>query len=80
MHSIYLLKSKEKSKAIKLFRSCCEKIANEGYDCLIAGCTEIPILLERTDIQKYITIYDATDILAKNVVKFCLDDSLHKTL
>lgn len=80
MHSIYLLKSKEKSKAIKLFRSCCEKIANEGYDCLIAGCTEIPILLEKTDIQKYITIYDATDILAKNVVKFCIDDSLHKTL
>lgn len=71
MDAIYTLKAGDKTKAVAIFQKVYEKVIEDGYDCLIAGCTEIPILLPYVDLDR-VDVYDATESLAKNVVKFCL--------
>ncbi|MCB4203439.1 amino acid racemase [Deferribacterales bacterium Es71-Z0220] len=70
MDSIYTLKCGKKDEAVKLFIEVFSKIIDEGYDCLIAGCTEIPILLPYIE-KSSIDIYDATELLALKAVELC---------
>ncbi|KAA0256829.1 aspartate/glutamate racemase family protein [Deferribacter autotrophicus] len=76
MNSIYTLKAGDFTKAVDIFKDVFEKIVDEDYDCLIAGCTEIPILLPYIEKNKNVDIFDATESLAKHVVSFCLDQSV----
>ena len=79
MNSIYLVKSGKKEKAIEIFKKTYLGIIRNEYDCLIAGCTEIPVLLPYVNL-KLADVYDATDILAKKVVKLCLaEDKVVRT-
>jgi len=70
MESIYTLKCGHKKKSVELFKEAFSAIIDDGYDCLIAGCTEIPILLPYVE-RDLIDTYDATEILALKVVDLC---------
>ncbi|UOD35196.1 aspartate/glutamate racemase family protein [Deferribacteraceae bacterium V6Fe1] len=70
MESIYTLKCGNKEEAVKIFRKAFSMIIDEEYDCLIAGCTEIPILLPYIE-KSSIDIYDATELLALKAVELC---------
>ncbi|MGA1846028.1 aspartate/glutamate racemase family protein [Deferribacter abyssi] len=76
MDSIYTLKAGELTKAVNIFNDVFVKIVSEDYDCLIAGCTEIPILLQYVKVDRKINIFDATESLAKHVVSYCLNQSV----
>jgi aspartate racemase len=57
--------SREKYKVI------IEKLAKEGAEGVILGCTEIPLLIKDADVS--ITVFDTTDIHAKGAVRYATD-------
>jgi len=73
MESIYKLKAGEHKKAKETFQNAIEAIKAESYDCLIAGCTEVPVLLSLLDekLLEGVEIFDATELLAKKIVSIC---------
>lgn len=54
-----------------LFQQCVDEIADLGADLLIAGCTEIPLLMPY--VKTKLPAIDATYELASAAVKFALD-------
>ncbi len=75
MESIYKLKAGEHEQAKELFKNAISVIKSKSYDCLIAGCTEVPVLLSLIDekLLEDIKVFDATELLAKRVVSLCKD-------
>ncbi len=75
MESIYKLKAGEHEQAKETFQNAIETIKAESHDCLIAGCTEVPVLLSLIDrkLLEGIKIFDATELLAKKIVSMCKD-------
>ena len=75
MESIYKLKAGEHEQAKELFKNAIAGIKSKSYDCLIAGCTEVPVLLSLIDekLLEDIKVFDATELLAKRVVSLCKD-------
>ncbi len=75
MESIYMLKAGEHEKAKDTFQNAIEAIKAESYDCLIAGCTEVPVLLSLTGkkLLEGVDVFDATELLAKKIVSICKD-------
>ncbi len=71
MKSIYSLKAGETDKANDIFQNVFRKIIDLGYDCLIAGCTEIPVLLGNLKDTMEAKIFDATELLARRIVNSC---------
>ncbi|WP_291490319.1 amino acid racemase [Desulfurella sp.] len=69
MKAIYDVKANSINSGIEAFNKALSNIVKNKFDLLIAACTEIPILIPYK--QEHIQIIDATDCLAKNVVKFC---------
>lgn len=65
------VKAGKMEEYIPLFQKCIDKITSLGADLLIAGCTEIPLLLPH--INTKLTIIDATYELAKFTVKYALN-------
>lgn len=55
----------------KLFQQCVDEITDLGADLLIAGCTEIPLLMPY--VKTKLPVIDATYELASAAVKFALD-------
>lgn len=55
----------------RLFQQCIDEIADLGADLLIAGCTEIPLLMPY--VKTKLPVIDATYELACAAVKFALD-------
>lgn len=55
----------------RLFQQCIDEIADLGADLLIAGCTEIPLLMPY--VKTKLPVIDATYELASAAVKFALD-------
>lgn len=49
-----------------------EKLAYNGAEGVILGCTEIPLLIKQQDVS--IPVFDTTDIHSKAAVKFALED------
>lgn len=64
------VKAGKTEEYVPLFQKCVDKITNMGADVLIAGCTEIPILVPH--IKSKIPVVDATLELALAAVKFAL--------
>lgn len=55
----------------RLFQQCIDEIADLGADLLIAGCTEIPLLMPY--VKSKLPVIDATYELACAAVKFALE-------
>lgn len=51
----------------ELYLSVCMSLAARGAACVIAGCTELPLVAQRA--QAFMPILDPTDILAKELVR-----------
>ncbi len=49
-----------------------EKLALDGAEGVILGCTEIPLLIKQQDVS--IPVFDTTDIHSKAAVEFALKD------
>ncbi len=66
--AIYLIKSGMFDKARKIALQQSESLIKRGAQSIIAGCTEIPLILKQGDLE--VDVIDATDILAKACVRF----------
>ncbi len=71
MNAIYTLKSGDKKKAFEILNIAMKKIEKERYDVVIAGCTEIPVLLPYIEKIDNLRILDATLALADSIVDYC---------
>jgi aspartate racemase len=70
MEAIYLVKASMLEKGRKIILEQARKLEARGCDVVIAGCTEIPLILKDGDLG--IEVVDATDILAKACVGYGL--------
>jgi aspartate racemase len=70
MKSIYLLKAKKKPQAREILMKQANQLVNKGADCLILGCTEIPLVLQEKEFT--VPLYNATRILALAAIKFAI--------
>jgi len=70
MDIIYEVKSGRQNEVIDNFQACIDEIEDLGADVIIAGCTELPLLVP--SIISKVAIIDPTQCLAENVVKFSL--------
>ncbi|APJ10528.1 aspartate/glutamate racemase family protein [Bacillus safensis] len=66
MNGIYAVKAGKLSKGESELALASEILINQGAEAIIAGCTEIPLVLRSTNAVKVI---DPTVILAKEAVK-----------
>lgn len=66
MNGIYTVKAGKLSKGESELALASEILINQGAEAIIAGCTEIPLVLRSTNAVKVI---DPTVILAKEAVK-----------
>lgn len=64
------VKAGKTEEYVPLFQKCVDKITDMGADVLIAGCTEIPILVPH--IKSKIPVVDATLELALAAIAFSL--------
>lgn len=70
MDAIYMVKASILEKARQILLEQARKLEARGCDVVIAGCTEIPLVLKDGDLG--IEVVDATDVLAKACVKYGL--------
>ncbi len=70
MNVIYEVKSGRQCEVIEDLQRCIDEIEDLGADVIIAGCTELPLLI--SSITSRVPIIDPTQCLAENVVKFSL--------
>ncbi len=66
------VKSGRTKEYVPLFQQCVNNIVNSGADVLIAGCTEIPVLMPL--IKTTVPWVDATYQLALSAVTYALKD------
>lgn len=64
--SIHLIKAGEKKQATQNIRRVAEMLIAQGAEVIIAGCTEIPLVLENGMIS--VPVIDPTLILAREIV------------
>ncbi len=69
MDNLYLIKSGDRSKTIHVaMQQFGEELVAMGADILIAGCTEVPLVLSNGDNTK--PMIDSTDVLARRCVAY----------
>ncbi len=59
-------------KTVDGFISAIDRLKNQGADCVILGCTEIPLII--TEKNSPLPVLDSTRLLAKYAVKVALED------
>lgn len=57
-------------KSRKIYLEIIEKLANDGVEGVILGCTEIPLLVKQEDVE--LPLFDTTKIHAEAAVEFAL--------
>ena len=68
MKAIYAVKAGDLSEEVKKnIISIAQKLINKGAEAIIAGCTEIPLILKEGDVS--VPIIDPTQALAKAAVQ-----------
>lgn len=72
MEAIYLVKAGMADEARRLILDQGKKLEDGGAEAVIAGCTEIPLILKQGDLG--IEVVDATFILARASVKAALEN------
>ncbi len=69
MEHIYRIKQAGVSPdARNEMRSLAESLQSRGADTIVAGCTEVPLVLQQRDIK--VPLFDSTEWLAKTVIEF----------
>lgn len=66
MEEIYAIKGGNLEAGFLHFSMVANQLKENGAEAIIAGCTEVPLVLKSSEI---ITIIDPTEILAKMVIK-----------
>jgi aspartate racemase len=75
MEAIYAVKRGDpKETAGRLIRQAAEHLQGLGVEAIIAGCTEVPLILQDGDIP--VPVIDPTWILAQAAVRFALAEDL----
>ena len=68
MDIIYKIKSSILSKEMKnQMIAISEELIKKGAEAIIAGCTEIPLILKNEDLK--VPLIDPTNILAKKAIE-----------
>ena len=52
------------------FAALAERMADDGAEGVILGCTEVGLLLQQADVS--VPLFDTTEIHARAAVDFCL--------
>jgi aspartate racemase len=69
MKLLYRIKSGERSSAAKdAMRELAEVLASKDVEVLVAGCTEVPLVLDQGSCS--VPLVDSTDVLAKRCVAY----------
>jgi len=66
MEGIYSIKGSDLEKGLLYLSTVANTLINRGAEAIIAGCTEIPLVLKSS---QDICVIDPTEILAKTVIK-----------
>ena len=72
MEAIYQVKAGQADKARKLILEQARGLEAYGAEAVIAGCTEIPLILGQGDLG--IEVVDATNVLAQACVRLAMGD------
>ena len=62
-----------KQETIDVFTGAIEDLKNQGAECVILGCTEIPLIINETNSA--LPVLDSTRLLAKYAVGVAISDS-----
>lgn len=73
MKGIYAVKSGDLDRGRLLLTNASQAMADKGADAIIAGCTEIPLVLEQSN---GVRVIDPTSILARTVVEMVYGKSV----
>lgn len=68
MEVIYTVKAGSLKETVAQFNCCVQQLIDAGADVLIAGCTEIPLLLPH--LNQSVAFVDPTLALAEKIVQF----------
>jgi aspartate racemase len=69
MKAVYAIKATGPGEeARRLVRRVCEGLIDRGAEAILAGCTEIPLVLQNGDLA--VPIVDALTILAESTIRF----------
>ncbi len=69
MSLLYRIKSGERSADVKdAMRGLAERLAQQGVSVVIAGCTEVPLVLDQQSCP--LPLVDSTDVLARRCVVY----------
>jgi aspartate racemase len=69
MTLLYRIKSGERGSAVReAMRGLAEVLVSQGATVLVAGCTEVPLVLDQTCCS--VPLVDSTDVLAKRCVVY----------
>ncbi|KKI88928.1 aspartate racemase [Bacillus sp. SA1-12] len=77
MEGIYAIKESDLDKGRLFLSTVANKLIKRGAEAIIAGCTEIPLVLNSS---QDICIIDPTEILAKSVIKAAAGHNHQKQL
>ncbi len=72
MRAIYAVKAGELDIGKEIALEQGRKLVAAGAQAVVAGCTEIPLVLKEGDLE--VTVIDATTILAQSAVRFAIED------
>lgn len=71
MSLVYRIKAGERGEAARAeMRGLTQTLIGQGAECVVAGCTEAPLVLSPGDIRT--PLIDAGDLLARRCVAVCL--------
>jgi aspartate racemase len=70
MEGIYAIKGSDLEKGRFYLSTVANKLKSRGAEAIIAGCTEIPLVLQSS---QDINVIDPTEILAKTVINIAVD-------
>jgi aspartate racemase len=69
MDLLYVIKAGDRSTAVRAaLAGLAERLVDRGAKLIIAGCTEIPLVLNERDLS--VPMVDSTDVLAKATVAY----------
>ncbi len=77
MKAIYDIKSNEKIESKKRLLKAAENLIQQGAEVIIAGCTEIPIVLKQEEVN--FVVLDPSKILAECSIRMALEEKFVNT-
>jgi aspartate racemase len=67
MELLHRVKSGDKSEAVgRGMRAVAESLIEQGAEVVVAGCTEVPLVLSQTDLTR--PLVDSAEVLAKSTI------------